>query len=75
MESLATTLVNSRKEKVPIGSLLGVDEMILPQDLDFALEHQKYSRQPLGEILVRMGALECEDLDRVLELQNRSLSL
>jgi hypothetical protein len=75
MESLATTLVNSSKEKVPIGSLLVVDEVILPQDLDFALEHQKYSRQPLGEILVRMGALEYEDLDRVLELQNRSLSL
>ena len=71
MESLATMVVKSSKEKVPIGSLLVVDEVILPQDLDFALEHQKYSKQPLGQILLRMGALEYNDLDRALELQNR----
>lgn len=55
--------------KVPIGTLLLADGKILPQDLEFALEHQKHSRQLLGEILVRIGALKRPDLDRALELQ------
>ncbi len=62
------TAMNS-KVKVPIGSLLLADEIILQQDLELALEHQKYTNQRLGEILVRFGALEPDDLDRTLELQ------
>jgi len=75
MVSLAEMVVKNSKEKVPIGTLLIADQLILPQDLDFALEHQKYSRQLLGEILVRIGALERADLDRILVLQEKSFSL
>lgn len=58
------------EEKVPpIGQLLIRGGFIIPQDLDFALEHQKYSKEALGDILVRMGALEQEDLEKVLSLQ------
>ncbi len=52
-----------------IGQLLVVGEYILPQDLAFALEHQKNSKEHLGEILVRMGALDRNDLDIVLSMQ------
>jgi hypothetical protein len=56
-------------EKLPIGVLLLANNSILLQDLEFALEHQKFSRQLLGEILVNMGAAEQEDIDRALTLQ------
>jgi len=55
---------------VQLGTLLVAHKLILPQDLEFALEHQKFSRQFLGEILVRIGALEPEDLLRILQLQS-----
>ncbi len=69
MVGLAEILAKKSREKVPIGKLLLADGLILPQDLEFAIEHQKYSRQLLGEILVRMGALTQNELDRILELQ------
>jgi hypothetical protein len=56
-------------EKLPIGVLLLANDSILLQDLEFALDHQKFSRQLLGEILVNMGAAEQEDIDRALTLQ------
>lgn len=55
----------------PIGAMLLAKEYILPQDLDFALEHQRYSKSLIGDILIRMGAVEREDLDRVLSLQKK----
>ncbi len=70
MESLAETVVKNTKEKVPLGTLLLADELILPQDLELALEHQKFSRQLLGEILVRIGALTRDELDKTLKLQS-----
>lgn len=42
----------------PIGSMLVAEEYIVPQDLDFALEHQKHSKGLIGEILVRIGAVD-----------------
>jgi hypothetical protein len=69
MDSIAEVIAQNSKEKVPIGALLLADELILPQDLDFALDHQKYCRQLLGEILVNIGAMRREDLDKVLKLQ------
>jgi hypothetical protein len=65
----AKMIVNNSSEQVPIGALLLAEEIILPQDLDFALDHQKYTQEPLGEILVRIGALDMSDLKKVLELQ------
>ncbi len=65
----AELIIRNCSEQVPIGALLLAEEIILPQDLDFALDHQKYTREPLGEILVRMGALNKRDLKTVLELQ------
>ncbi len=70
MSRKAEMIVKNSKEKVPIGTLLVVDELILPQDLAFALDHQKYSNQLLGEILVRIGALKHDDLNEALTLQN-----
>jgi hypothetical protein len=66
-------VVENSKEKVPLGTILLADDVILPQDLDFALDHQKYSRELLGEILVKIGALEHEDLDKALKLQSTVL--
>ncbi len=60
----------TRSAVVPrIGQLLVVGEYIVPQDLEFALEHQRHSKELIGEILVRMGALDREDLDIVLSTQ------
>lgn len=53
----------------PIGAMLLAEECIVPQDLDLALEHQRYSRSLIGEILVRLGAVEPEELLKVLRLQ------
>jgi len=55
----------------PIGSMLVAEEYIVPQDLDFALEHQKHSKALIGEILVRIGAVEQPQLERVLNLQKK----
>jgi hypothetical protein len=55
----------------PIGAMLLAEEYIVPQDLDFALEHQKYSKGLIGEILIRMGAVEPTELDRVLCIQKK----
>jgi hypothetical protein len=74
MTSLAEMIVRNTKQKVPIGTLLVVDELILPQDLDFALEHQRHSKELLGQILVRIGAIRPEDLDRTLQLQSSACS-
>jgi hypothetical protein len=54
--------------------MLLAGELILPQDLEFAMEHQKYSNAPIGEILVKIGAIEREELDRVLSLQSGLIS-
>jgi hypothetical protein len=70
-EGLAEMVTKNTKIKVPIGTLLLADGLILPQDLEFALDHQKYSQQLLGQILVRMGALTQYELDRILKLQGR----
>lgn len=50
-------------DKRAMGELLVDGEVINAQDLEFALEHQKYSKEPLGRILVRMGAVTESDLD------------
>jgi len=55
----------------PIGSLLVAEEDIIPQDLDFALEHQKHSKGLIGEILVRIGAVEPGELERMLNIQKK----
>jgi hypothetical protein len=73
MKSLAQMVVENSKEKIPLGTLLLADNVILPQDLDFALDHQKFSKELLGEILVKIGALKHEELDKVLKLQSRVL--
>lgn len=52
-----------------IGQLLVAGEYIMPQDLAFALEHQRHSKERIGEILVSMGALNRKDLDIVLSMQ------
>ncbi len=55
----------------PIGSMLVAEECIIPQDLDFALEHQKHSKGLIGEILVRIGAVEPNVLEEFLTLQKK----
>jgi chitinase len=49
-----------------IGQMLMEKNRIVPQDLEFALDHQKHSRDLIGQILVRMGALGETELDEVL---------
>jgi len=72
MTKIAEMIVRNSKEKVPLGTLLLVDELILPQDLDFALDHQKHSNQLIGQILITIGALDNEALEETLKLQNNS---
>ena len=58
----------------PIGAMLLAEEYIIPQDLDFALEHQKYSKGLIGEILIKIGAVEPTELQRVLVIQKKMSS-
>jgi hypothetical protein len=51
--------------------MLVAEEYIIPQDLDFALEHQKHGKGLIGEILVRIGAVEPNELEKVLMLQKK----
>lgn len=73
MNSIKEVAVRISKTRVPLGSLLVAHEVIMPHDLDFALEHQRFSKLLLGEILVRIGALNPDDLDRILQLQGSIL--
>jgi hypothetical protein len=74
MKGMAELLVKSSKKKVPIGTLLVADELIVPQDLEFALEHQRTSKQLLGEILISIGALKRSDLESMLGIQSGALA-
>ena len=55
----------------PLGQLLLDGELIVSHDLSFALEHQQHSRELLGQILVRMGALSKQELEKMLKEQAR----
>jgi hypothetical protein len=55
----------------PIGQVLMENELIVPLDLEFALEHQRHTNEPLGQILLRMGALEESDLQKALLAQGQ----
>jgi hypothetical protein len=57
-------------DKRAVGQLLVAGEVINAQDLEFALEHQKYSKEPLGRILIRMGAVTENDLDTFMMHQS-----
>jgi len=56
----------------PIGQILMETDRIVPQDLEFALDHQKNSHDLIGQILVRMGALGEAELNEVLVEQSRT---
>jgi len=78
MEGLVMSAQKSNKDNIghpslvpPIGSMLVAEEYIVPQDLDFALEHQKHSKGLIGEILVRIGAVEPTELEKVLTIQKK----
>lgn len=71
---MATRKCESAITVPPIGAMLLAGEFIVPQDLDFALEHQRYSKGLIGEILVRMGAVENDELERILSIQ-KTLSM
>ncbi len=76
IDSVMEELETKTKDKAaynPLGQLLLERELIIPQDLEFALDHQKYNKTLLGEILVRMGALKRKDLEAVLAEQKKSV--
>ena len=52
-----------------LGDLLIDQEILLPEDIDEALEKQSHSLMPLGDILVEQGKVNDEQLDQVLEMQ------
>ncbi|OGW34004.1 MAG: hypothetical protein A2X58_02965 [Nitrospirae bacterium GWC2_56_14] len=56
----------------PIGQMLMEKDRIVPQDLEFALDHQKNSHDLIGQILVRMGALRETELNEVLVEQSET---
>ncbi len=65
------TKMPKRRTVPPIGAMLLAEEYIVPQDLDLALEHQRYSKSPIGDILVRLGAVEPAALHKVLSIQKK----
>jgi len=66
-------MADSKKEGVrPLGQILMEKDQIVPQDLEFALDHQKNSPDLIGQILVRMGALGEAELNEVLVEQSRT---
>jgi hypothetical protein len=66
-------MAETKKEGVcPIGQMLMEKDRIVPQDLEFALEHQKNSHDLIGQILVRMGALRETELNEVLVEQSET---
>ncbi len=72
MEQELETKTKDKAACSPLGQLLLERGLIIPQDLEFAMDHQKYSKKLLGEILVRMGALSQKDLEAVLSEQKKS---
>lgn len=65
-------MAESKKTGVrPIGQMLMEKDQIVPQDLEFALDHQKNSQDLIGRILVRMGALREAELNEVLVEQSK----
>ena len=72
MATLNDKMKGSEGRTVPtIGAMLLAEEYIVPQDLDLALEHQRYSKSLIGEILVRIGAVEPTELLKVLTIQKK----
>lgn len=68
-------MAESKKTGVrPIGQMLMERDQIVPQDLEFALDHQKNNHELIGQILVRMGALGETELNEVLVEQSRKTS-
>jgi len=61
--------------KRTIGRILLDGEFLSQHDLDRALEEQKYSRELLGQVLVRMGVLEAEDVAVPLSVQEQLASI
>ena len=52
-----------------LGDLLVDQEIVLPEDIDEALEKQTQSMMPLGNILKEQGKISDDQLDQVLEMQ------
>ncbi len=66
-------MAESKKTGVrPIGQMLMEKDRIVPQDLEFALDHQKNSHDLIGQILVRMGAVGETELDEILVEQSHT---
>lgn len=57
--------------KRTIGRILLDGGFLSQQDLDYALEDQKYSKELLGQVLVRMGVLQAEDVKIPLIVQEQ----
>ena len=63
-----------RIKKRLLGHILVDGVFIQPEDLERALEEQLHTNELLGEILVRMGAVEAGELDSVLLVQSDFIS-
>ena len=56
----------AKAEKELLGEKLVKSELITPEQLERALDHQDNNFQHLGEILVEMGILGKDQLDRII---------
>jgi len=63
-----------RITKLLLGQILIDGEFITPATLHAAMEMQKSAHEPLGEVLLRIGALNAVDLKEVLSLQKNLAS-
>ena len=65
----------TRLTKRPLGQVLVDGEFISSEDLENALEQQKHTNELLGELLVRMGMLDQNELKAVLSVQRDLASI
>ncbi|MDD2735607.1 MAG: Ig-like domain-containing protein, partial [Desulfuromonadaceae bacterium] len=59
----------------PIGRILLDGKFVSSRDLDQAVEEQKYTRELLGQVLVRMGVLKEQDIHAPLLVQEHLSSI
>lgn len=61
--------IGEYKKRIPLGEYLVEENVIKPEDLDFALRKQQRTGQALGEILVETHVITEEQLARALAAQ------
>jgi type IV pilus assembly protein PilB len=71
LDQILNTLYESDARHRKLGEILQKEEVISPDELDRALEHQRTEAKPLGQILLDLGLVSREELAVSLSGQER----